>query len=251
VKITKNIPLEHLLSKQMDFWSVRQKLSEEEKEKEFNEEPWQIGYITISRLLGSGSAEIAKRVAELLSWQVFDKELVHEIAISSKMRNQVIENLDEKRQNDMQNWIQGIIDSDTISSDRYLKHLMKVIFTIASYGKSVIIGRGANFILESHKGVRVKLYAPEQLRVRRIKERDKSSDKKAAKTIREADNQRLAFIRQYFHRNADDPSGYDIIINTGEICPELAAHLIKEALIRKYKTLLGLEKCGETFVQAG
>lgn len=251
VKITKDIPIEHLLSKQMGLWEVRRQLSEQEKARELSEEPWHAGYITISRLLGSKGAEIAYRVAELLDWQVFDREVVHEIANSSKMRKQVIESLDEKRQDEMGRWVQGIIDSDALSSDRYLKHLMRVIFTIASHGRAVIIGRGANFILEPHRGVRVKIHAPEPVRLQRVKKRHQITEKEAIKLIRQADNRRLAFIRHYFHRDADDPSFYDLIINTGEICPELAAHLIKETLISKYKTLLGLETSGETFVRVG
>lgn len=251
VRITKGIPIEHLLGKQMNLWEVRKKLDIKKKEHELSQEPWHQGFITISRLFGSGGGEIAQRVAELLDWQLFDRELVHEIANTSKMRKHVIESLDEKRQNDMQRWVQGLFDSDTLSSDRYLKHLIRVIFTIASHGRAVIIGRGANFVLESQKGVRVKIHAPEELRILRIKDRGEFSEKEARKIVREADSQRLAFIRQYFHQDADDPSGYDLVINTGDICPELAAHLIKETLISKYKTLRGLGKIGGAFIHAG
>ena len=181
----------------------------------------------------------------------FDREVVHEIANSDKMRNQLIESLDESRHNEVQNWVQELIDSDSLSSGLYLKHLIRIIVTIASHGRCVIIGLGANYIMKSFRGVRVKIHAPEELRIQRIKEINKISDKEAVKLVRESDNRRLAFIRQYFYRNADDPSGYDLTINTGEICPELAAHLIKETLISKYRTLLGLENCGEKFVQAG
>lgn len=245
-RITDSIPIEHLLAKQMKMWEVKKKLSKKERNEMLAEEPWQIGYITISRLFGSSGAEIARRVAELLDWQVFDKEVVHKIATTSKMRNQIIESLDEKRKDEIKYWMQGIIDSDTLSSDRYLKYLIQVLLTIAEHGKSVIIGRGANFILPSHKGVRVKIYAPEELRIRWVQEREQFSEKEAVRLIRQEDNRRLAFIRQYFHRDADDPAGYDLIINTGEICPELAARLIKETLIGKYETLFNSNPAADT-----
>ncbi|HDL17470.1 MAG TPA: cytidylate kinase-like family protein [Bacteroidetes bacterium] len=238
-RITDSIPVEHLLAKQMKMWEVKRKISKKGQGEIPAEEPWQIGYVTISRLFGSGGVEIARQVAELLNWQVFDKELVHKIATTSKMRKQIIESLDEKRKDEIKYWVQGIIDSDTLSSDRYLKYLIRVILTIADHGKAVIIGRGANFILPSRKGVRVKIHAQEELRVRWLQEREQTGEKQAIKIIRQEDNRRLAFIHQYFHRDANDPAGYDLIINTGEICPELAARLIKETLIGKYETLLG------------
>jgi len=241
-KITRDIPVESLLSKQMGLWEVQRHLRKNEKPDDLERQPWLQGYVTISRLLGSSGNKIALRVAELLDFQVFGRELVHFISVSSKVRSQVIESLDGKRQSEVQRWVQGIMDSDILSSASYLKHLMRVILTIAEHGRAIIIGRGANYILDSTRGVRVKIYAPEKWRVRRIQEREQVSEKAALKMIRESDNQRLAFIRKYFHRDADDPAGYDLIINTADICPELAAHLIKETLTNKYRTLSGLQK---------
>ncbi len=239
-KITRDVPIEHLLGKQINIWQARDKLNA--REKELGAEPWHSGYITISRLCGSGGSEIASRIADLLNWQIFDREVVHEIANSSKLRSQVVDSLNEKQQEKMAAWLQGVVDSHQLNSDLYLEHLSRVIYTIATHGRSVIIGRGANFLLETYRGVRVKIYAPQELRIKKIENRDKITEKESANRIRETDNRRLAFIRQYFHRDADDPSFYDLIINTGEICPELAAHLIKETLMGKYRTLLGLEK---------
>ena len=62
-KITNNIPVEHLLSKQFGLWEVQRQSSEKDKETELSEEPWQIGYITISRLLGSGGGKKILRLS--------------------------------------------------------------------------------------------------------------------------------------------------------------------------------------------
>ncbi len=233
-RVTRDIPVERLLARQTALWEMRRQMSQSERKKEIEEKPWNLGYITISRQMGSLGDKIARRVAELLGWQVFDRELVHEIAISTKMREQVIESLDEHQKEAAKSWIQGIIDSDSISSDRYAHHLVRVITSIAEHGSAVIVGRGANFILDPAKGLRVRVVAPREIRLRRIMESEGLDEKEARKELRSADNRQIAFIRHYFHQDVDDVCHYDLVLNTAYLGLEAAAQTVKEALVQKF-----------------
>ncbi len=235
-RVTRDIPVERLLTKQMSLWEMRRRMSRAEQE-ELRKEPWHMGYITISRQPGSLGNEIAGRVAELLDWQLFDRELVHRIAISTKMREQVIESLDEKEKNAVKSWVQGIIDSDSISSDRYCHHLVRVVTTIAQHGRAVIVGRGANYVLDPARGLRVRVVAPLNVRIRRLMARENLDEREARNRIREGDNQQIAFARHYFHRDINDMDYYDLMLNTEYLDVEAAAHTIREALIRKFQAL--------------
>jgi len=233
-RFTRDIPVESLLARQTALWEMRRRMSRAEVEKELEERPWNRGYVTISRQAGSNGNEIAARVAELLGWQVFDRELVHEIAVSTKMREQVIESLDERQKEAAKSWVQGIIDSDSISSDRYAHHLVKVITSIAQHGQAVIVGRGANFVLDPQMGLRVRIIAPKEIRLQRLMEKEGLTEKDARKHLRSADNRQIAFIRHYFHQDIDDPCHYDLVLNTGEMTIEAAARTIYTALVHKF-----------------
>lgn len=233
-RVTREIPVEHMLSRQMNLWEMRRQMAEEGKAGELAEEPWHRGYIAISRQLGSLGNDIAERVAALLGWEVFDRELVHQIATSTRMRTQVIESLDEKGKDAVKSWVQGLIDSDSISSDRYCYHLIRVLTTISQHGRAVIVGRGANFVLDPRKGVRVRVIAPESVRIQRVADAFHLSLREARKRVRESDNNQIAFIRQYFHRDVNDADAYDLIINTEFTSVEAAARAIRDVLIERY-----------------
>ncbi|NOY76846.1 MAG: cytidylate kinase-like family protein [Calditrichaeota bacterium] len=232
-RIAHDVPLEHLVSKQIGLWEVRRRIQEKYGKEAETGEPWQKAYITISREVGSKGNEIAQKLAEILGWQVFDKEIVDYIAATSHIRKSVIESFDEKKQHEIKTWVQTIIDSDALNPDHYLNHLMNVLFVIAEHGQAIILGRGANFILDPKKGLRVKIAAPYEMRLVQIMHERGFSRKEARRYIEEKDNQRLAYIRQHFHKDADNPLFYDLVLNTEFMSISSVAETIVTALKSK------------------
>ena len=236
-RIAHDVPLGNLVSKQVSLWEVRQKVRKKYGSKEEAREPWQGGYVTISREVGSNGNEIAQELSKKLNWQVFDKEIVDYIATTSHIRKSVIESFDEKKQDEIKTWVQTIIDSDVLNPDHYLNHLMSVLMIIAEHGSAIIVGRGANFILDPRKGLRVKIAAPYEMRLVQIMHEMELSKKDAHRYISEKDNQRLAYIRQHFHRDADNPLFYDLVINTEFMPVESVVETIVTALKSKLNLL--------------
>ncbi len=236
-RIAHDVPIGHLVSKQIGLWEVRRKIRKRYEEKEEPGDPWQKAYVTISREVGSNGKEIAQKLAEMLKWQVFDKEIVDYIATTAHIRKSVIESFDEKKQDEIKTWVQTIIDSDVLNPDHYLNHLMNVLLVIAEHGQAVILGRGANFILDPKRGLRVKIAAPYEMRLLQIMHEMELSRKEARRYIEEKDNQRLAYIRQHFHRDADDPLFYDLVINTEFMSVNSVAETIVTALKTKLLAL--------------
>ncbi len=233
-RISREIPVDKLTFKQVSLWEVQKKLQERGGEEEFKE-PYERGYITISREAGSLGNDVASRLAKNLGWQLYDKEIVDYIATTAHVRKSVIESFDEKKQDEIKTWVQKIIDSEVLSPDRYLGHLMSVILAIAERGRAIILGRGANFILDPERGLRVKISAPLELRIVQIMHDLKLTRKEAQRYLAQRDNQRLAYIRRYFHRDADDPLFYDLVLNT-EFMPLDA---VVETITTALKTKLG------------
>jgi cytidylate kinase len=92
--------------------------------------------------------------------------------------------------------------------------LHKVVEDVASRGNSVIVGRGAPYILRNRPDVfHVFIYAPVDEKIRRIKTLGKSG-KEAAQLVEEVDAERAAFIRHYFGKEWPLRSLYNLMVNS-------------------------------------
>ena len=226
--LSKSIPLEKLISKQVRLWSVRERIRRMSERPEGD--PWDTAYVTISRTAGSKGSQVALEVARKLGWQVYGREIVDYIARTARVRSSVVESFDEKRRSEIQSWIQTVIDSHALGHDRYLHHLLQVLLAIAEHGRAVIIGRGAHLVLPPERGVRVLVTAPLEVRVANLVEEHNLTHSEARKRIEERDSQREHWLRHFFHAEANDPASFDLVINTGTWPVAQAAEIIVRAL---------------------
>ena len=189
--------------------------------------------ITIGRMLGAGGRAISERLSESLGYPVFDREILEFLLREGRIRGQLIELLDERDRSALDIWLQGIIRGKLTDKGDYLRTLVQVLGSIAAQGPAVIVGRGANFILESHRTLHVRLVAPFSERVAAVAQNREIPRAEAEEVVQKSDRERAAFIEHHFHRNIDDPLAYDLILNTGEVSAEAAAELIQLGLRRK------------------
>ena len=94
----------------------------------------------------------------------------------------------------------------------------------------MIVGRGANWFLDPSFGLRVRVVAEFERRVAWVAEHLELSESEARARTLEQDNQRRSFIRKYFGRDIDDPLGYDLVVNLGDIGVDNAIQLVLQAL---------------------
>ena len=161
---------------------------------------------------------------------MYDRELVEYIAQTAHVRRRVVESLDEHRRSETENWMQTLLDRGALGTDKYLKHLVTVLLTIAEHGQSIIIGRGGNFVLTEVNVLRVLITAPLEWRATQIAEKRDISSKEAKKIIAEVDGDRSAYLQHYFHRDANDPTAYDLVLNVEHLSIRAAAQTIVAAM---------------------
>jgi cytidylate kinase len=230
--------LDHLIDRQMALSDVRRKLAYaggEEARRELahlKEGPW----ITLSRQRGTGGDQLAQRIAEKLGWQVFDREIVSAIASHDPAREKLLSRLDEHAANALQDFLGSVLAREAVSRDKYYHHLAKVVWALARQGRAILVGRGANWLLDSSYGLRVRAVAPREFRVQRIAEQRKIDPVLAEKILLQEDEDVAGFIRQMYHREIDDPMGYDIILNLGALGTDAAADAVITAMRRKLET---------------
>jgi len=190
--------------------------------------------ITISRDPGSGGKPIAQMVAKHLGYTFYDQRLVDEIAHSAKLRKSLMSQVDEKGRSLMTDFVHTLFNPDYVSDVDYMRHLCKVVLGIAYKGKAVILGRGANFITPSASGLRVRITAPWQVRLRRAITYEHLSPEKAEKVLKLTEEDRKEFVKQYFGYSIADPKHYDIILNTTFYSIEQASRVIVTAFRQKF-----------------
>ena len=196
-------------------------------------QPQSITAVTVSRDPGSGGKLIAKGVAECLEFDLFHQEVIHEMAQSANVNRRIVESLDEKGLNMLEDWVAASIHKHHLWPDEYLQHLLKVIGTIGKHGNAVLVGRGANFVLAAENTFRLRVIAPREFRAQKVAETYDMNLKEAKRRILKTESDRRAFIRKYFHEDIEEPTHYDLTINTGNIRLDEAIESVCHIINRK------------------
>jgi cytidylate kinase len=111
-----------------------------------------------------------------------------------------------------------------------MRHLSMVMHTAAQHGNVILIGRGASFILRD-KTFRVRMIAPQKMRIENVIRDRRISHEEAQKYVLEYDANQIAFIRKYFNEDIAKPEHYDILLNMQHLSIESAADSIKKAFL--------------------
>ena len=189
-----------------------------------------IPVITISREPGSGGRVVAEGLAEEYGLDLFHQEIIHEMAKSAKVSSNLLKILDEKGLTILEDFISSLVLDKYLWPDQYLKHLLKVVGTIGKQGSSIIVGRGANFILPSEECFRVRITAPLESRIQLLVHDFNVSEEDAKRRIIKTESERRAFVRKYFYADIADPKNYDLVINMEKVTINTAVNIIGSAM---------------------
>lgn len=206
--------IEQLANRQFLRWMEQSKVQAKREQSGATE---QRPMIVMSREYGARGAEVGRLVAERLGFQFHSQELVGEVARQARVRQQLVASLDERARDDIEQWVTELMEEGSFSPTDFLRNLTKVVLSLGRHGKGVIVGRGAQFILDPKRTLRVRAFAPLEARVRRIAGRDGTSRGEARVKVLRIDAERMAFYRQHFDTDVADTHHYDILLNTATL----------------------------------
>ena len=191
-------------------------------------------YIAISREAGAGGGEIGRLVAERLGCQCLDNELLRFMATRYGLPHGLLELVDET----ISTWLHDVLrlwlDRRAITQDEYVMHLGQLMLLAAREATTVLVGRGAQFLLPRERGLAVRIIAPREERIARTMERRGLDHAKAAEHVRAVDEGRVSFVRRQFHADVADPRLYDFVANLAYLDREAAADAIVAGFHRRF-----------------
>jgi cytidylate kinase len=168
--------------------------------------------ITISRTLGSGGDVIARAVAERMGIELYGSEIITAIATEANVSSTLIEALNEKL-DAVDAWIYSAVFGKHVSRDEYVHFLSTVIRGLYHTG-GIIIGRGGHVILAGRDVLRVRIVGSVEACATRISEDEGISYAEAKRKVQDNNKRRGKFIWDLFHSRYNDPTNFDMIVNT-------------------------------------
>lgn len=223
------------MDRQAVLWEVRRRLAAQggeaarRKLAHLEEGPW----VTVSKQMGAGGRDLSHRVADRLGWQVFDREILEAIARETHTREKVLSRLDGRAVGILEDYLSHLLVPGDPGQPAFVHEMTRVIWTLGREGNAVLVGRGANWVLEPRFGLRIRLVAPFDMRLEAVAEAHQV-DSVAARRLMDADEaSQTRFIRQVYRRDIDDPLGYDLVINRSGMNLDAAADLVLISLERK------------------
>lgn len=191
--------------------------------------------IVISRDPGSGGHVVAKKIANRLGWQLFDKALMKKLSEELGIPEAEVVNIDEHSRSWVSDLVHSIFNPDYVSDVRYISQLKKLLNHAAKKGDLVVIGHGANYILPPDKCLRIRITAPFNTRVdNTFKYENFKTRLSASQWVEKIEKQYNQFIRQYFGKNPHNPWHYDLVISTNHFSLDQTADLIIKAYLTKF-----------------
>ncbi len=219
--------LEDLVERQVRLW---------EAERRANTPPPRGPCIALSRLPGAGAAELGKRAAALLDYGFFGIEIVDQIARELGVQSRLVAGLDERVSSGIDRYVADAFRTRPLTESDYLRAVVRTIATLGERGRAVILGRGAPYILPPSRALRVLVAAPREARIARIAREEGLSAREAEERLARRDEERLRFLRHDFGVEPDDPTLYDLVVNTATLGVDASAALVIDALRRRFAT---------------
>jgi len=192
--------------------------------------------ICIGRQLGAGGRTIGKRIAEILSMEYYDKEILAMAARESGYSEELFAKQDEKKgffANVMRSVSPfssgGVYYGGTLSDAALFELQTEAIRKAAADHNCIFIGRAADYVLRDfERMVSVFISADEDDRLQRVCQFDHLDEYAAHKRIEKIERKRAAYYNFYTGKRWGDAASYDLCVNSSRLGYEQTAQFIAD-----------------------
>lgn len=178
-----------------------------------------MGVITISRQLGSQGRVVATLVAQRMGYRFVWRDAINEAARRSSTPEVALATIDELD-------LLGLTPPPR-ARKAYSEAVKQVMDELAQQDNVVILGRAGQIVLRDFPHLlSVRIIAPFTLRAQRTATQQGISVEAARLQVEASDAHRREYLERFYAANWDDPTLYDLVINTARLTPLEAADVI-------------------------
>ena len=189
-------------------------------------------YLVVSRETGVDARELAQAVSEKCGWKLLDRELLDYMAEHENISRLALEFVDERAASWFHEMFGKWLEQQLISQAEYVSRLGKLVLLAAQHESTVIVGRGAHFLLPREAGLAVRIIAPRKQRIERLMQSRQCDRTEAERFMDETDHERAQFVQRYFHHDVADPHLYDMVLNLAFLSRDEVVDMIVDACRR-------------------
>ncbi len=197
--------------------------------------------LTVNREFGSGGGRIAQTIAGWLGWKLLDRDIIDAIAYAAHVDTKLVKHYDEH----VDSWLRRLnqqamrsaalaagleLGEDSVfDAEEMVKITQKVVEQAYMEGSCVIVGRGAQCVLQHKPDVfHAFVYAPLRDRILRLRARlEKGAN--VEQRIRTVDGERAKYLQEYFGKSWCNIHLYDLMISSRED-EDFTARVILQAM---------------------
>lgn len=190
--------------------------------------------ITISRQFGAGGKTLTDQLAARLGYEVANEEIIDNLAQSTNLSADSIRSFEAEEDGKFKvspptGFISRIFDTSKnfMDEQQYAKLLNRLIPQIADRGNIIILGRGAQFILQDRKDVvHILLLADDADRVKFMQDHYDLTPDEARQAVIKKGKRRLKLMKLFNSADYDQPVHYDLVLNMSKLNLDRAVDLI-------------------------
>ena len=195
--------------------------------------------ITISREFGSGGRTIGKKLAERLGYRFYDRELIEDVMEASGLSREIVEKYDEyaTHKSSFLYTIAMQAGADAMGTLSFANKVqiaqVNAIKQVAEDGNCVIIGRGADFVLQDREdALHVFIRADMEFRKNRVETHYGKIDYKTENRLRDKDAKRRVYYRNFAMKEWGMCDSYNIMLDSSTFGIEGCVDIL-ERIVRK------------------
>lgn len=201
--------------------------------------------LTLGRQFGSGGRKIARKVADMLGIEFYDKNLIAIAAKESGLSENLFDGIDEKPTNSLlYSLVMGLQSDrsssfyrygDILNSDTIFRIQSQVIEDLVSDKSCVVVGRCSDYVLRNKKNVlNIFIHADEEFKLERVMRIYKQSEKEALETMKKTDKKRSNYYNFYTNQEWGNALNYHLSLNSAALGIDDSAKLICDFVKMKF-----------------
>ena len=195
--------------------------------------------ITITRQFGSMGRPIAKRMAEMLGIEYYDRDLVDQAAEKLNLPVSVIYEVEEKANSIAKNpffrMASPLGSGTTTTQDKIFEAQQNIIKFLAEKETCIIVGRCADFTLsEMENAIHIYIYASYEARLEHCIKDLGMEETEARRMMAAVDKARESYHVNFTGYTPDDKSHKDILIDSSLLGVEGTAEYLVELVKKKF-----------------